>query len=70
MMGTIRPGYINVGFQCLPHRDTSQAINKLSISIPNDEDNPMLKMPHSDTSLAIQQAIYRSQMMETIRLAK
>ena len=35
-------------------------------SYQNPASNPVLKMPHRDTSLAIQQAIHRSQMMGTI----
>ena len=35
-------------------------------SYQNPASNPVLKMPHRDTSLAIQQAIQRSQMMGTI----
>ena len=36
------------------------------ILIPNDGANSKLWMPHKDTSLAIQQAIYRSQIKRVI----
>ena len=79
MIRTIQPGYITtqVFSTSMPTQGLKPNFTTIYILIPNDGDDPTwlyintgfhgASMSHKGTSLAIQQAIYRSQMMGTIR---
>ena len=79
MIRTIQPGYITtqVFSTSMPTQGLKPNFTTIYILIPNDGDDPTwlyintgfhgASMSHKGTSLAIQQAIYRSQMIRTIQ---
>ena len=72
----IQPGYISTqGFKASIPQGHKPIYTTSYLSIPNGGDDPAwlyinkgfsASMPHKETSLAIQQAVYLSQMMGTI----